>query len=312
MMRLGTRNGWHRTRLASVVAIVALALGAAGCDEDGIVDTLSEDELAPPLGLGSITGNQQVTLTWFTSNFEGDFEGYIVYQSTGDLSTDQSVPLPAGFLEVERLTASSSGGPRSLSVGGLVNGTTYSFAVVAFRDDGNEISRTSNIVADTPRPDITSVTLTSASTNDVTGDDTSAGFRFDDFAVLGVPPNLASVSYMDPGGADIVHEAFDPGSSNSNIRSWLAGMNGAGVQDLGYMTDLDGSDVAPPDGYAGNGESVLLTVGHVYAIRTGADRYGKIIVTAIEGFPGYRITFNAAFQTKAGEPDYMRALGIGD
>jgi hypothetical protein len=310
MWRQVTRRAVRGWQLTAITALVAIALAGAGCDEDGIISTVSEDELAPPLGLGSITGNQQVTLTWFTSNFEGDFEGYIVYRTTGDVSTDQSIPLPAGFVEVDRVTASSSGTPRSMTVGGLANGTTYSFAVVAFRDGGDAISRTSNIVADTPRPDITSVTLTSASTNDVAGDDSSAGFRFDDFAVLGVPSSLAGASYMDPGGADIVHEAFDPGSSNANIRSWLAGMNGAGVQDLGYMTDLDGSDVAPSDGYAGNGESVLLTVGHVYAIRTGANRYGKIIVTTIEGAPDYRVTFNAAFQTKTGEPDYLRALGL--
>ena len=31
--------------------------------------------------------------------------------------------------------------------------------------------------------------------------------------------------------ADLVHEAFDPSPSNTNIRSWLAGMNDAGVAD---------------------------------------------------------------------------------
>jgi hypothetical protein len=182
--------------------------------------------------------------------------------------------------------------------------------VVSFRDDGSEISRTSNIVADTPRPDIVSVTLTSASTNDVTGDDSSAGFRFGDFAVVSVPTSLATAGYTDPGGADLVHEAFDPSPSNTNIRSWLAGMNDAGVQDLGYMADLDGSDLAPEEGYAANGESVLATVGHVYAIRTGSGHYAKIIITAIESGPDYTITFNAAVQTKAGDRNYMRALGI--
>lgn len=307
-------GGVTKPRLISPIltATLTLILCLAGCGEDGIIDTVSQEELAPPLGLASITGNQEVTLTWFTSNFEGDFEGYIVYQAGGDLSTDQSVPLPAGFTEVGRITAESSGSPRSVTVESLENGTTYSFAVVSFRDEGQEISRTSNIVSETPRPDITSITLTSASTNDVTGDDTTAGFRFADFAVVSVPSSLVSTSYMDPGGADVVHEAFDPGAGNTNIRSWLAGMNDGGIQDLGYMADLDGSNMAPPDGYAANGESVLATVGHVYAIRTGSGHYAKLIITEIESGPDYTVTFNAAVQTKVGDRNYARALGIGD
>ena len=76
------------------------------------------------------------------------------------------------------------------------------------------------------------------------------------------------------------------------------------------MADLDGADVAPVDGYAGNGESVLLTVCHVYAIRTGDDRYGKIIVTEITGSPDFTVTFNAAFQTKDGDPNFIQSLGL--
>jgi hypothetical protein len=109
-----------------------------------------------------------------------------------------------------------------------------------------------------------------------------------------------------------VHEAFDPATG---IRSWLAGMNGdtdSGVQDLGFYADLDEADVAPLEGYAGNGRSVLASVGHVYAVKTGEvpSRYGKLIITEIETMAPYRITFNAAFQTRDGDPDYFPLLGI--
>ncbi len=291
---------------AVFLTVCAAALGGlAGCD-DNTLNTVSEDKLSPPLGLRSITGDGQVTLIWFTSNFEDSFQGYIVFQATGDQSSGTSTDLPAGFTEVDRMELNSSGSPRNVTISGLTNSTTYSFAVCAFRDGGNEISRTSNIVADTPRPDINSVTLTSASTNDVIGDDSSAGFDFDGFEVEPVPPT----GYVNGLGTDIIHEAFDP-SGTANIRSWVAGMNGAGVQDLGFMADLDGSDVAPSDGYAGQGESVLLTVGHVYAVRTAtpATRYGKFIITQITGSPTFTVTFNAAFQTKDGDRNYS-PLGI--
>ena len=298
-----------RFSIAGLVLALVAAAGLGGCDDTG-VDTVNPDELAPPLGLSSITGNGEVTLIWFTSNFEDGFEGYIVYQSDGDFETNQSTILPAGFDEVGRIPPGQPGTPKSFLVQNLENGTTYSFAVCAFRNGGDEVSYASNIVADTPRPDITSVVLTSASTNDVIGNDATAGFDFQGFAIEAVPIDLATANYTNNTGTDIVHEAFDPGQANLNIRSWLAGMNGAGVQDLGWMGNLNGSSEAPPEGYAEAGESVLLTVGHVYAVQTGDDHYAKLIVTSIQGPPANLVTFNAAYQTKAGEPNYLPALGI--
>jgi hypothetical protein len=301
--------------VALTAAVLCAALGT-GCEDDDILDTVSEDELAPPLGLSSVTGNGSVTLFWYTSNFEDDFEGYMIFQGPAGAASDESVTLPAGFVEVgDRILLSSSSDVQSATIDGLTNGVTYRFTVCSFRDDGNEISRTSNIVAETPRPDISTITLTSATTNDIPGppaNDATAGFDFDGFTIDGVPANLISAGYANAVGTDIVHEAFNPGTG---IRSWLAGMNGdtdTGVQDLGFFDDLDGSDVAPLEGYAGNGRSVLLSVGHVYAVKTGETppRYGKLIVTTIETSPPHRVTFHAAFQTRGDDPDYFPLLGI--
>ncbi|MFN0151445.1 MAG: fibronectin type III domain-containing protein [bacterium] len=315
-----TRIHWRNARLVGTMLATALGMllmisGLTGCN-DNPIETVNEDELAPPLGLESITGNGRVTLTWFTSNFEDDFEGYIVFQANGDHATDQSSEIDTIFTEVDRVEFNSSGSPRSVTIDGLTNGTTYSFAIVAFEDDGDKVSRTSNIISDTPRPSINTITITSASTNDVSGNDATAGFDFDGFDVTTVPNDLAGNNYTDTNGSDIVHEAFDPGPENDNIRSWLSGMNGGDVQDLGFMGDLDDADVAPEEGYSQSGESVILTVGHVYAIHTGNNRFAKLIVTAILPPPNARVTFNAAFQTKLDDPNYKqsfdddRALGI--
>ncbi|MDZ7380124.1 MAG: hypothetical protein ONB06_12365, partial [candidate division KSB1 bacterium] len=104
------------------------------------------------------------------------------------------------------------------------------------------------------------------------------------------------------GVVDLVNEAFDPSPTNQNIRPWIAGMNGAGVQDLGYMSELDAADIAPEQGYSRTGESIAALLGHVYAVRTGDNRYGKLIITQIAA--DYSITFNAAFQQQAGNRNY--------
>ena len=298
-----TRGRAFGLRFAVFAALVALAAGCS--DDDNPFNTVDEEDLAPPLGLTSVTGDEEVALFWFTSNYEGNFEGYIVFMAEGPFGTNESTELPAAFAPVDTLELSSSGTPRNSTIGGLTNGSTYSFAVVSWNGD-DEISRTSNIVEDTPRPEITSRTLTSASTNDVTGNDASAGFDFDDFTIESVPLDINGANYMNLNGSDIVHEAFDPSPENDNIRSWIAGMNNGGVQDLGYMAVLDEADVAPTQGYSGNGESVILTEGHVYAIRTGEGDFGKIIVTDIQPAPSATVTFNAAFQADPGNPNYKQ------
>ncbi|MDZ7332468.1 MAG: hypothetical protein ONB31_10865 [candidate division KSB1 bacterium] len=261
----------------------------------------SKEKLSPPLGLRSVTGNQQVTLFWFTSNYENDFQGYYILRAIGDFTnqTRDSV-LSADFTVVDSLPVSGySDGLVSKVVGNLTNGVTYSFAVVSYAYFGEQISFPSNVIKDTPRPEIKSVRLKSASTGQVSGDDSQAGFDFNTFKVVPVP----AVGYTSTNGADIINEAFDP-SSAGNIRCWLAGMNGGGLQDLGYMDDLDDADVAPAAGYSEEGKSIAVLLGHVYAIKTGDNHFGKILITNIGGAPDYAITFNAAFQLQEGNRNY--------
>ncbi len=263
--------------------------------------TTSKQKLSPPLGLHSVTGNGQTTLFWHTSNYEDTFQGYYIFMAQGDLtgeSADSS--LSAAFTVVDSLPISGTSDDLvNKTVDNLGNGRTYSFAVAAYAFYGEQISYPSNIIKDTPRPAITTVTLKSASTGQVSGDDGRAGFDFDTFTVVSVPAS----GYTSDNGADLINEAFDP-SSAGNIRSWLSGMNGGGLQDLGYMDNLDGADVAPSGGYSQEGKSIAVLAGHVYAVKTGENNYGKIIITDIGGAPDYSVTFNAAFQTQKGNRNY--------
>jgi len=263
--------------------------------------TTTREKLSPPLGLHSVTGNGMITLFWYTSNYEPNFQGYYIFRASGDLTTQSSdTTLSDAFSLVDSVAISGySDEVVSRTIRNLDNGKTYSFAVVAYAFWGEQISYPSNIIKDTPRPEISSITITSSSTQQVAGDDSQAGFDFNTFLVVSVPPS----GYTSENGADIVNEAFDP-SKGDNIRSWFSGMNGGGLQDLGYMKDLDGADVAPEEGYSAEGKSIAVLPGHVYAVKTGDNHYGKLIVTNIGGAPNYAVTFNAAFQPQPGNANY--------
>ena len=263
--------------------------------------TTSKEKLSPPLGLQSVTGNTAVTLFWYTSNYEESFQGYYIFRSNGDLTGQSSdTTLSAGFVLVDSVAVSGNSDELvTKSIANLTNGQTYSFAVVSYAFWGEQISYPSNIIKDTPRPEINSIRLKSASTSQVTGDDSQAGFDFNTFAVVDVPAS----GYTNTNGADLINEAFDP-SKLGNIRTWLAGMNGGGLQDLGFMSELDAADMAPAEGYSEEGKSIAALPGHVYAIKTGDNHYGKLIITEIGGAPEYAIKFNAAFQTQTGNRNY--------
>lgn len=261
----------------------------------------SREKLSPPLGLHGVTGNGTVSLFWYTSNYEEDFQGYYIFRAAGDLTNQTGdSSLTAAFTIVDSIQFNGySDGLVNKTIGNLSNGQTYSFAVVAYAYFGEQISYPSNIIKDTPRPEINSITLKSASTGQVSGDDTKAGFDFNTLAVVSVP----ATGYTNTNGADIINEAFDPGSQG-DIRLWLAGMNGGGLQDLGYMDNLDGADIAPAAGYSLEGKSIAVLAGHVYAVKTGDNHYGKLIVTNVGGAPDYAVRFNAAFQAQTGNRNY--------
>lgn len=261
----------------------------------------AREKLSPPLGLHSVTGNGKVTLFWYTSNYEDAFQGYYIFKAVGDLTSQTSdSSLTSAFTLADSIPVYGySDGLLNKTISNLSNGQTYSFAVVAYAYFGEQISYPSNIIKDTPRPGINSVTLKSASTGQVPGDDSKAGFDFNTLAVVSVP----ATGYTNTNGADIINEAFDP-SSAGDIRLWLAGMNGGGLQDLGYMDNLDAADIAPEQGYSQQGKSIAVLAGHVYAVKTGDNHFGKLIVTNVGGAPDYAVTFNAAFQTQAGNRNY--------
>jgi hypothetical protein len=287
------------TRMLCAVTVLALALPMAGCDEDTI---LKPEELNPPLGLWSVTGNGEVDLVWFTSNFEGDLDGYAIYVYEGDygIYTSRS-SIPSGFERAATLPVStSSSGTQGITITGLDNGQTYSFLVTAAKDDWEKNSHTSNIIIDTPRHEVWALQLQ----NENKGAGTPCALKFSSS-----PPYVEVVDKTDP-DAMIMFESFDAGLGK---RSGFVGVQQrAQIQDLGFMADWSLADVAPESGYPDADFSVTAMMHHVYAVRMGfvTPNYAKIYVQSITGNPVDNsdvATVRVAYQTDPANPEYMPA-----
>jgi hypothetical protein len=287
-------------RLALLLILVFALTLVQGC-EDKITKVLSPEKLSPPLGLKSVTGDESVFLFWYTSNYEGDLDGYFIYQYQGAYSTS-TVPedIPAVFVKVDSISVSPpSNQIKSKMIGSLSNGITYSFLVVAAKDNWTEVSQPSNIIQDTPREE-------SATYDKIYGyaqNKEESGYELSDFTVTDLT-GLNTTTYTTSSGiGDIICEKFAPRLGADRV--WLAGCNWGQIQDLGYMSDWDDADVAPSTGYFPSGYSVQAIEGHVYAIKTGDSpaHYGKIHVLEVS-IPNAWVSFKACYQTDPGNRQY--------
>lgn len=282
-------------KLALVLGCLG-CLALVGCDDDTTnPDVVEPDDLSPPLGLFSITGDQSVTLFWWCSNYDDDLVGYRIYMANGDQHGDPLEAVPSAFTSVDSIDVEGpNSGQVAVTITGLTNGATYSFLVVAAKDEWTDISHTSNIVADTPREE----TATQVTIYGKRVDPILAGFELDGFFTVDCTDitNYQTLS----GDGDIMCERFN---IEVAVRLWLDGINGATIQDLGYMSDWDGADVAPGDGYADTGHSIEALMGHVYAIKTADNHYGKIQILELNLDAG-TVTFKAAYQSQTGNPEY--------
>jgi len=271
---------------------------ALGCKEEE--EVVAAEELNPPLGLYSITGDEKVTLFWYTSNYEENLSGYRIYQYEGVWDESSMDSIPSAFTKVDSLPVTgTSYDLRTKEVTGLINGTTYSFFIVAAMNDWSDLSYTSNVIHDTPREETAiDVTLDAKTT---AGENPVKVFDLSDFIVV-----TDTIDYSDysttTGNGDILCETFNPGAGP---RPWVDGINDGGIQDLGYMQDWNIADVAPTDGYAATGHSVEVIMGHVYAVKTGDNHCAKFQITGMDTATICTwIKFKAAYQPDPNNPEY--------
>ena len=153
-----------RILMALGLVSTAATIGA-GCEDNPT--TVSQEDLAPPLGLTSVTGNGSVTLHWQASNFGEGGQGFDIYQAAGTQASapGETIPSAFGTTAVATVTTSQGSGAFSTTITGLTNGTTYSFLVVATKSDGDKLSRPSNVVSDTPRRESAALALSNGTRN---------------------------------------------------------------------------------------------------------------------------------------------------
>jgi hypothetical protein len=281
--------------------IVLLFLGIQGCEKKS-TETVPAETLSPPLGLKSITGDKKITLLWYTSNYESDLSGYEIYQRNS-LYSDTTAPqdIPSGFTKAGSLSKSSPCNTiQSYTIYNLENGTTYSFLVVAAKDDWTKKSLPSNIINDTPREETSFGAYDTIRSSSY--DPNKCVYELSDFSVtdkLGIdPPNYNTSD----GIGDFICEKLNF-QGGVEYRLWLAGTNNGKIMDLGYMKDWNDADIAPDTGYAATGYSLTAIPGHVYAVKTGDNHYGKIQVLELNVNAEW-LSLKACYQTQAGNRQY--------
>ena len=250
-------------RSAIPTLLALLVFGAAGCDE---TTTAPRDVTAPaaPRGFFSVTGDGQVTLSWY-ANTESDVAGYRLYMAP--CASGSSCPY-------DRIGSTSA---TQFVATGLTNGLTRFYAVAAVDHAGNESALSYETVFDTPRPE------GSAGLNNFVNTTANAGWDFSAFQTRASTDPLVDIFFGYNGS---VYQMFTPDALTD-------------IQDAGYSSSLDGVDFAPSDGWSPTG-TVELIPGHCYVVWTRDDHYAKFRVTSVSSST---VTFNWAYQTAAGNPE---------
>ncbi len=250
------------------VSIIFAGMGLLGCEQN-IYDTADFEPPAVPRGVISITGDEQVTLSWYPNN-ETDLAGYNIYRSA---DAETGYYLLAG-------TVSSVYVDRD-----VINGRTYYYAVTAYDFAGNESELSYELVFDTPRPEGYGVRVFDMNRNPEV-----AGYDFSDYLV---------VDYRDA-LADIYFE-YDPQSGGFYINRTA---DDTEIQDYGYTESLDDISYAPEQGWSQLGY-VEAIVGHTYIVWTHDNHFAKIRVTRIT--PNM-LEFDWAYQIDEGNPELLLSI----
>jgi hypothetical protein len=278
-------------------AMLLVLMFIMGCEETVTkIETVEKSELNPPLGLRSITGDGQVTLRWFSSNFEEDFGGYLIYQATGNYQQLAPESLPAAFTVVDTLEVFGGTPPTVHTVLGLDNGITYSFALTTIDESITKESYPSNIVTDTPRPFGTATIYQQEAETEFL-----AGFDFS---------SEINVPYMDSDcdifldvytiGDNLHYSLTSPDQADPTLRT-------TEIQDMGYTESFDIIDVSPTQGWDPDySVDVLNMEDHTFALKTEDNNFVKLRVlsTGTDGTNKAWMRFEYGYQTVSGDPNF--------
>ncbi|MBP6875101.1 MAG: hypothetical protein KBD56_03425 [Candidatus Eisenbacteria bacterium] len=260
----------HLRWLPFGIAILGLLLVVPlwGCDDDDCPACPHSNDLAAPRGLYSITGNEFVTLVWY-ANTEADLDGYAIYRSEaydGEYDLIDTID-PCNDCYMEEVEVEAP------------NGVTFFYAVAAIDRRGNESELSIEEVDDTPRPQGDAVIGNADDNVD------NAGFDLSQADVVDADnPSADFYYFFDQDGGLIIAGSAAPGADPTEI------------QDMGFTSNFDEIDMAPPDGWSPL-QAVEAIEGHCYVILTRNNHYAKIRVTHVGSST---LAFDWAYQTGLG------------
>lgn len=229
----------------------------------------NDDYEAPavPRGVGSITGDEAVFLSWYP-NHESDLDGYNVYRS---------FQLDDGYA---RIATTDSPFYTDYNV---QNGETYYYAITAFDYDYNESELSFDEVFDTPRPEGEAARM-----YDLHQYPDVAAYDFSRFRIRDVNDSRSDISFE-------YHAESDGYYINAlDSETW--------IQDYGYTESLDDISYAPEEGWSMLGYSEAI-VGHTYVIWTNDNHFAKIRITAVNRD---LVEFDWAYQVDEGNPELVQ------
>jgi hypothetical protein len=212
-----------------------IIIGLAGCADS--------QPPAVPRGLRSITGDEEILLTWY-ENTEPDFAGYRIYRCL----------TPAGYYEEI--------GETDLDYFldyGVINGQTYFYAISAFDTHGNESDLSYEVIYDTPRPEGYNEKIF-----DYNEYPECAGWNFSEYSYI---------PYDDP--ACDFYYGYDATGHYLYI-----GRSGGLLQDFGYTESLNDITYAPEQGWSSTGTAEAI-LGHTYVFWTWDNHFAKIRITSL-------------------------------
>lgn len=242
------------------LALAAIWLSLLGC-YDEVVYQPDVEPPAVPRGVQSITGDDEVILSWYP-NAENDLAGYRVYRGYSESGDYYRIATTSAVSFVDR---------------DVTNGRTYYYAVSAYDANDNESDLSYDLVFDTPRPQGRGVRLL-----DFNVVPAAAGYDFHTFRT----------QHFQAATADIYFEYHAAsGGQFINVANTLTD-----IQDMGFTESFDDVGYAPQDGWSPLGY-VECIAGHTYIVWTDDDHYSKIrVVAANQQF----VEFDWAYQIAAG------------
>jgi hypothetical protein len=264
-----------------------------GCPDDK-PPPVAPEELAPPAGLKGTNLDKAVRISYYCPYYKQDDVKYEVYQSEKAIEVDENGAIKDTSLKPLKETAPVEEGKRkSVTITGLENGKTYYFRMVAV--SGDKKSQASEQIVETPRKE----SATFLEMKDYTQTQKMSAIELDTMKVVEVRGLNTDTWETEGKVGDIMCDSYDVGGGR---RAGLNGINGAVIQDKGYCKDWDEVDWAPEAGYIKTGNSIEVTEGHVYVIKTADGQYAKLLVDKIikrgEGAAAeFDLKVKVAFQT---------------